>query len=549
MIQSMKKVFLMLMVAVAFMACENVPGGNSGVPTKDAKAVAASTSGAVELLGKDAAAVDKALLAAGYEKVEMTYNAAPARLKKAFKDETNATYYYVFGYPKNVEKMTEEELYKYQQELFGKGGAMSIVYVTFENNVLSNMQTQVAVGMSKKTNLLYTDISDLLFAELPKTDSLRQWRGAVYGAGEDGENQFTDHAAYVAKVAATNGIEAQEMGEGLYPETKTAKGYYALWYAPDPENPQPVRVIAADNDSATTEEPTNNEVLYAMGMFSVAQSAYEPEEKPTGDFSITFSVTDVTAVSAHVAVIPSDTSVFYFTSYVSKAGLEEYEMTLEEYAADDMDYYPSAGYSFDDLASKGTMAADVTGLLPQQEYYVYAFQFNEDFEIIGKVFYTTFTTPAVEVKQTVALDLTDAEYYWDFDDTYGDGTLYLYGVDEAKNLEVSFFFLSETQNGTFTAENLYEPYAAWGFTLNSVTDISSEEGESSQFVDAEVTGALNADGTYTFGGYAVSAEGVKYTFENVVAAEYEEDEDDYEFAPKRAAKQARAKKQAHLLKK
>ena len=62
----MKKVFLMLMVAVAFMACENVPGGNSGVPTKDAKAVAASTSGAVELLGKDAAAVDKALLAAGY---------------------------------------------------------------------------------------------------------------------------------------------------------------------------------------------------------------------------------------------------------------------------------------------------------------------------------------------------------------------------------------------------------------------------------------------------------------------------------------------------
>ena len=411
----MKKVFLMLMVAVAFMACENVPGGNSGVPTKDAKAVAASTSGAVELLGKDAAAVDKALLAAGYEKVEMTYNAAPARLKKAFKEETNATYYYVFGYPKNVEKMTEEEMYKYQQELFGKGGAMSIVYVTFENNVLSNMQTQVAVGMSKKTNLLYTDISDLLFAELPKTDSLRQWRGAVYGAGEDGENQFTDHAAYVAKVAATNGIEAQEMGEGLYPETKTAKGYYALWYAPDPENPQAARVIAADNDSATTEEPTNNEVLYAMGMFSVAQSAYDPKpDQPTG-ISFEISVSEVQASSALFQVVPSDLEATYAINYYKAeeiAGLSDdsivadIQSTLEYYAM----IYQMFGEDVTaaDLLSYGVVADTLSGLVGSTEYVIVAVQMDEELNALSKVARYHFTTAELQkVELTFDFELTN----------------------------------------------------------------------------------------------------------------------------------------------
>lgn len=524
----MKKVFLMLMVAVAFMACENVPGGNSGVPTKDAKAVAASTSGAVELLGKDAAAVDKALLAAGYEKVEMTYNAVPARLKKAFKEETNATYYYVFGYPKDVEKMTEEELIKYQQELFGKGGAMSAVYVTFDNNVLSNMQTQVAVGMSKKTNLLYTDISDLLFAELPKTDSLRQWRGAVYGAGEDGENQFEDHAAYVAKVAATNGIEAQEMGEGLYPETKTAKGYYCMWYAPDPENPQPARVIAADNDSATTEEPTNNEVLYAMGMFSVAQSAYNPEEKPdqpTGDFSVNIAIADITATGATITTTPSDNETYYYWTVVDAQYLDYFtaDSIAEMLVAADIE----DGYTFEDLYGvyvvTGTDTYTYSSLSPETEYAVIAFPVNEELEVIGGASTKLFTTIELEKKGEETLNIAEGEYMYASD--YGYLIVAGYTTDDKYYLSL-MAYPAESMTTAITDENVYAYYTY----LVEITGEGDDDYEEYSLSNVNLRSEAQADGSLTVTGTFMATNGVEYTL-NMIATETADEGYD---APKRA---------------
>ena len=97
--------------------------------------------------------------------------------------------------------------------------------------------------------------------------------------------------------------------------------------------------------------------------------------------------------------------------------------------------------------------------------------------------------------------------------------------DQAKDMEFGMaVYTGQTPNGTFTVEDIYEPYVDYGYTNyynylyseNSALDLS--------FVEMNVTGALNADGTYTFGGDVVASNGIKYAFSNVVATEFQDEE-------------------------
>ena len=284
----------------------------------------------------------------------------------------------------------------------------------------------------------------------------------------------------------------------------------------EPENPQQQDSIQEPVD--TTAQDTT--------------PAQDTTQVNPGALALAIEVSDITATTAYVTITPSDTTAAYFCSYVSLPGLAEYEMTLDEYAADDMDYYPTSGYTFDELATYGTVAGEFEGLKPETEYYAYAFYFNEKFEIIGEVNSVKFKTAALEVSETVALNLTDAQFAWEFDDEYGDGTLYLDAVDEAKNLMISFYLLSVEPEGTFTADNIYDPWAAFGYYYNATTDLDTEEQV--PFVVLEITGSFNDDKSiYTFGGYAVNTNGVKYTFADVQATEYVESDDDMSYSPKK----------------
>ena len=267
----------------------------------------------------------------------------------------------------------------------------------------------------------------------------------------------------------------------------------------------------------------------------------------TDPASFAITVSDITASTAHIKVVPSSNTVTYFWNIVSKDELKENKMTLEEWAADDMVYYPEEGYTFDDLASKGVEEFDISPLQPETEYYAYAYQFDKDFNIIGDIASSEFKTAKFEIIGSETLNLSDADYTWEYDASSKDGYLSLYGFDATKNLELGLLFLvnGNNPNGTFTEADMDEPYADYGYYFNYLHD-GAKDAEY-QLVSANVTGAFNADKSlYIFSGEAVALNGIKYSFKDVQAVEYEypeDDDDDSWLAPARVRDQ---KKNIHV---
>ena len=271
----------------------------------------------------------------------------------------------------------------------------------------------------------------------------------------------------------------------------------------------------------------------ALVAFSFASCDKKDGPTPTTkDFTIT--VADITATGAHVTVTPSDTTAFYFISYVSQEDLEYYEMTLEEYANDDMEWYPENGYKFADLAYQGEAKLSLDGYLkPEQVYYVYAFKFNKSWEILSEIAQVKFTTPKLEIKETV--NVTAEGTVYDMTDGY-----YLLGIeadlDATGNSYITLALLTDNAEGTFTEENIdtYYGMGAW-----VVVDMANEEYY--QVITLNATGAYNADATsYSFKGDMVAANGVKYVLNLtcVPQADEEEGDDDELLAPAKAKKVA-----------
>lgn len=271
----------------------------------------------------------------------------------------------------------------------------------------------------------------------------------------------------------------------------------------------------------------------ALVAFSFASCDKKDGPTPTTkDFTIT--VADITATGAHVTVTPSDTTAFYFISYVSQEDLEYYEMTLEEYANDDMEWYPENGYKFADLAYQGEAKLSLDGYLkPEQVYYVYAFKFNKSWEILSEIAQVKFTTPKLEIKETV--NVTAEGTVYDMTDGY-----YLLGIeadlDATGNSYITLALLTDNAEGTFTEENIdtYYGMGAW-----VVVDMAKEEYY--QVITLNATGAYNADATsYSFKGDMVAANGVKYVLNLtcVPQADEEEGDDDELLAPAKAKKVA-----------
>ena len=271
----------------------------------------------------------------------------------------------------------------------------------------------------------------------------------------------------------------------------------------------------------------------ALVAFSLASCDKKDGPTPTTkDFTIT--VADITATGAHVTVTPSDTTAFYFISYVSQEDLEYYEMTLEEYANDDMEWYPENGYKFADLAYQGEAKLSLDGYLkPEQVYYVYAFKFNKSWEILSEIAQVKFTTPKLEIKETV--NVTAEGTVYDMTDGY-----YLLGIeadlDATGNSYITLALLTDNAEGTFTEENIdtYYGMGAW-----VVVDMAKEEYY--QVITLNATGAYNADATsYSFKGDMVAANGVKYVLNLtcVPQADEEEGDDDELLAPAKAKKVA-----------
>lgn len=240
----MKKLLVLAMVAFAFLACNE----GASVPSKDKKAAKAVTSQAFDLLGSDAATVDKALTDAGYvELKESNMNDVVARalkkVRKGIKAESSEQVMYIYNLPQDYEKMTEEESTEYVKGLMDKGKCMYVVVVRYSNNKMNMLSTRVIAPLKDNINLLFTEVSDEEYKKMPEGipvegQKMQHWVGYTFSGDE--EKEFTDHAELVAAVAKAKTIGVEEEAYSVTKVNLTSGepegiAYYNVWSNPDEE--------------------------------------------------------------------------------------------------------------------------------------------------------------------------------------------------------------------------------------------------------------------------------------------------------------------------
>lgn len=221
----MKKILLMAMVAFAFMACN---GNGADVPSKDQKAIDAATVQAPSLIGQAPAAVDKALVKAGFTQADVEFARVakrhlPARAPQMQNAEEPVQVTYLYNITEEMMK-DESKGIPYANSVLAKGNCIVIVAAMYVEDKLAGIGCNVMVPMKDNCSLIYTTVSDGLFKQMPKIDNVyATWQGQV------GETVYADHAAFVSSIAAAKAVEANEQGAYM------GKGYcYAgYWGYPD----------------------------------------------------------------------------------------------------------------------------------------------------------------------------------------------------------------------------------------------------------------------------------------------------------------------------
>ena len=223
----MKKILLMAMVAFAFMACN---GNGADAPSKDQKAIDAATVQAPSLIGQAPEAVDKALVKAGFTQADVEFAKVakrhlPARAPQMQNAEEPVEVVYLYNITEDImENEDQSKSIAYVNSVLAKGDCIVIAMAMYLEDKLAGIACDVMVPMKDSCSLIYTTVSDGLFKQMPKIDNVyATWQGQV------GKEMYTDHAAFVAALAAAKAVEANEMGSYM------EKGYCYVghWGYPD----------------------------------------------------------------------------------------------------------------------------------------------------------------------------------------------------------------------------------------------------------------------------------------------------------------------------
>lgn len=238
----MKKLIFMVVVAVALMACNE----NGAVPAKDKKAVNIVTVEAVNLIGADIATMDKKLTAAGYVKAREAVR-APKQLNARFNEpavnaeENNV--YYVYNIPANHGDLAEAEGKNLLNSILKEGKIIVFATVSYADDKVKTIGSYFYVSNSANANLLYTDISDKLYAKLPSKETATNvyWQGNTHI--EEGYKEYKNHPEFTkAILAASQGLLAHESGHAiLFGETT------GFWYENRFSTPSPYGIKEMEN--------------------------------------------------------------------------------------------------------------------------------------------------------------------------------------------------------------------------------------------------------------------------------------------------------------
>lgn len=261
----------------------------------------------------------------------------------------------------------------------------------------------------------------------------------------------------------------------------------------------------------------------ALVAFSFAScTGGNPGEVKGKDFKI--SVSDITATSAVIEVIPTDSEATYFALPLEASDVTPAMLKNLDSLAAFSDAYIQLLVAFspqiygkqlkyEDFLLQGAITkkdGQLTDLIPATEYLVYAHKMDAQGNASGELAYVTFKTKDPEKK---ALNISSADY--SYYEKYG--IVQVYMVDSVAGLTMGIALEVKDLNGTFTEEDFYEDdkyivnYISWG----------KGEEDYAELVKLEMTGSFDANKKeYTVSGKALAENAIEYSF-SAKAVEYQ----------------------------
>lgn len=225
-----KRICFLLFMFAALIACKDknapdIPSGDYNVAKKASKNV-------VSILGKDKASAEKAILKAGFRKMEVTDYNAPQRVfkltQRAKGDEEEV---YVYNITEQMEDMRDEEMVN---AIIDSKKTAIIFIAIYNNGILMNINGKMIVGAEiDNVNKLYLDCSANLHSNITMLGS---WQGSVTDTENDNDAsvEYTNYNKFYNAVAPLNSVFAQEAaGCALDMTGMRSFGYAVTWNKPN----------------------------------------------------------------------------------------------------------------------------------------------------------------------------------------------------------------------------------------------------------------------------------------------------------------------------
>lgn len=245
----MKKILIVAMVAVGFIACEkNWPN----TPEKEKEVFMTVTVNAIALIGQDQVAIENKLSDAGFVKVTDTgyYNMitfepvypadlpANAQIRHETQEDKNISQVvYYCGIPDKFFQQDKKNIVAYLDKLLADGKSFSIARVSYKDGKLFKIQGNFCPVLTEKPYQIYSETSAELFKRLPLGESNRFWKGWIGTLHPESPqytiDEYNDHAHYIDVIvsdpsvmnAAEYGYTASETDS----ESSDAFFYQILW--------------------------------------------------------------------------------------------------------------------------------------------------------------------------------------------------------------------------------------------------------------------------------------------------------------------------------
>ena len=266
---------------------------------------------------------------------------------------------------------------------------------------------------------------------------------------------------------------------------------------------------------------------------------------PGKDSKFAILVENITATSADITVTPTDTAAYYYWTVYYAESVKEAGDSLGAYLAENLKAQYGS-YDWDVVTayimSQGEENYSFSGLPSETELAVVAIYLDSTYTVIGEVGIKEFTTPKLEIEETVALNITSATVDLSYMEDYGIVAL---SGEAQDGYDLELFFYADELNGTFTENDFYSD----GIYVYNYVEWGDGDEDWAPLEKMNLVGALNEEGTeYAFSGSVVGNNAVEYTFNaTATIAEEEEEEEGGEaaaFAPKRVVKKAALKESA-----